>query len=46
MAAPEAPVKYVGICKDSAAFKLMKSMVSEFSCNDVNVCRDFIKEKT
>ncbi|AEE34177.1 D111/G-patch domain-containing protein [Arabidopsis thaliana] len=26
MAAPEAPVKYVGICKDSAAFKLMKSM--------------------
>ncbi|KAL1212371.1 G-patch domain-containing protein 1 [Cardamine amara subsp. amara] len=26
MAAPEAPVKYVGILKESAAFKLMKSM--------------------
>ncbi|XP_010473644.1 PREDICTED: nucleolin [Camelina sativa] len=26
MAAPEAPVKYVGICKESAAFRLMKSM--------------------
>ena len=28
MAAPEAPVKYVGILKESAAFRLMKSMVS------------------
>ncbi|EOA34216.1 hypothetical protein CARUB_v10021727mg [Capsella rubella] len=26
MAAPEAPVKYVGICKESAAFRLMRSM--------------------
>nr|GME06734.1 G patch domain-containing protein 4 [Ipomoea batatas] len=26
MAAPEAPVKYVGIARDSAAFRLMKQM--------------------